>query len=75
MCVYRALYGLPGYPVKPDFPSRTADVLVALIVAEVSYMFGMFPAVRDAGSPVKAPPPKPLLIPSGFCLCESEVSL
>lgn len=29
-------------------------------------MFGMFPAVRGAGSPVKAPLPKPLLIPSGF---------
>lgn len=54
--VYRALYGLPRVSDKTRLPILQLGMCpVGLIIAEVSYMFKMFPAVRNAGSPGESP--------------------
>lgn len=54
--VYRALYRLPRVSDKTRLPIlQLGTCPVGLIIAEISYMFKKFPAVRNAGSPGESP--------------------
>lgn len=76
--VYRALYRLPQVSDKTRLPILQLGMRpVGLIIAEVSYMFKMSPAVHNAGSPGESPfsetPPSSLLGLHLEVLLRSEV--